>query len=45
MYDYDYDSDAFQEWVNSLFGYEVNVRDLDEESYYELEDLFRKENE
>lgn len=33
---------TFKEWLNDLFGTEVDECDLDEDSYSELENIYRE---
>jgi len=40
----EYNFSEFQAWVDNMFGYEVDLNSLTEDEYYELEDIYRKEN-
>lgn len=33
---------TFHEWINTLFETEVDLNDFDEETYYQLEDIYRE---
>lgn len=36
---------TFHEWVNELFGTEVDLNDLSDDEYAELEEQYREEEE
>ena len=35
---------SFKEWVDDMFGADVDLCDIDEDSYIELEELYNESN-